>query len=93
MMQGTISVNILDSTWITPCVVTDTDSTTPSSSTGTKNSAVPTTPSSEDQALSESDPSRANKIAIGVGLGVGIPTIFIGLLSWWFPRRRKARNP
>ena len=39
---------------------------------------------------SESKLSRSDCIALGVGIGVGLPTIIITALAWWYPRHRKA---
>jgi len=54
-----------------------------SSSGSTASNSSPTTSSkSSSGGLATSD-----KIAIGVGLGVGIPSIIIALLTWCLPRR------
>ncbi|KAH0550952.1 hypothetical protein GP486_007683 [Trichoglossum hirsutum] len=34
--------------------------------------------------------SQSDKIAIGVGVGFGVPTILIGLGAWLFARRRRG---
>ncbi|MCJ1460080.1 hypothetical protein MMC28_010459 [Mycoblastus sanguinarius] len=36
--------------------------------------------------------SQANRIAIDVGLGVGLPTVVVGLLAWLFPKPLKRKN-
>lgn len=38
----------------------------------------------EDEGLSQSD-----KIAIGIGVGFGVPTVLVGLGAWLCARRRK----
>ncbi|KAF2659755.1 hypothetical protein K491DRAFT_688859 [Lophiostoma macrostomum CBS 122681] len=51
-------------------------------------STSPSTTSTVSQSLS-GDSNQSNAIALGVGIGLGVPTIIVGTLAWWFPRRRK----
>ncbi|KAF2676669.1 hypothetical protein K458DRAFT_396704 [Lentithecium fluviatile CBS 122367] len=34
--------------------------------------------------------SRSDKIALGVGIGIGVPTVLMTALAWFYPRHRKA---
>jgi hypothetical protein len=36
--------------------------------------------------------SKSDKIALGVGLGVGLPTVMLTALAWWFPRYRRLAS-
>jgi hypothetical protein len=42
-------------------------------------------PGSSNEGLRSSD-----KIALGVGIGVGVPAMLIAFLAWWFPRSRRG---
>ena len=55
--------------------------------TGMLTQAIPTAPSNTSPTLSYSD-----QIALGVGLGIGLPTIALTLLAWCLPRRRWDRG-
>ena len=60
---------------------------TSSPTTGSGDSGGGSSDSGDSTGSSGLDSS--DKIAIGVGLGVGIPSIIIGLVAWLWPRRRK----
>ncbi|MCJ1456002.1 hypothetical protein MMC28_006359 [Mycoblastus sanguinarius] len=74
-------------------------STTPASSTQTSlsSSSRPTsshenTTSSSANSGTDSGASQGNQIALGVGLGVGVPTVVIALLAWCCPKPWKKRK-
>ncbi|KAK1765329.1 hypothetical protein QBC33DRAFT_176407 [Phialemonium atrogriseum] len=58
--------------------------------TGTGSTTTSTAGTSSDNASSSNSSGlgRSDKIAIGVGLGVGIPSIVIGFLAWFWPRKK-----
>ncbi|KAH8593416.1 hypothetical protein B0O99DRAFT_596287 [Bisporella sp. PMI_857] len=58
------------------------------SSSTTKPDSVNQTSETTSAPGSKSGPSSSDKIALGVGLGIGLPSVTIGLLAWCYPRRR-----
>ncbi|PMD47887.1 hypothetical protein L207DRAFT_628456 [Hyaloscypha variabilis F] len=61
----------------------DTSSTTSSNDSQSTNSQ-----SNGNQPNSnQSDNNQSNNIALGVGIGLGIPAIVIAFCAWWFPRQ------
>ena len=67
-----------------------TGKTTATTQSGTGSATTSTAGTSSDNASSSNSSGlgRSDKIAIGVGLGVGIPSIVIGFLAWFWPRKK-----
>jgi hypothetical protein len=59
-----------------------------SSSASTASSGLSNQVTETPSVIADSGLSPSNKIALGVGLGVGLPTVLISILAWWYPRRR-----
>jgi hypothetical protein len=52
------------------------------------------TPATESTASTPADNTdqQANNIALGVGLGVGIPAVIVAFCAWWFPRHPREKR-
>lgn len=59
-------------------------STTPSTSFPTNDSNPVVSNGSTD--------NQSNNIALGVGIGVGIPALVVSFCAWWFPRHAREKK-